>query len=252
MKKFAVVLLFIIAILLVILLLKMNGGISLGNGNVTTTSSKDGNTTLSEKYSNEEIKELILKGKENLDEAENLYYEIHSDTTINKYYCKGTKFKRDNYFDSYYSCLKVSTSSILDLDEGCAYLLDHKTKTIQIINPILSKYGFQTSLLNKLYPSTSYVITFTYIKDEKIDGKDCIFIKENRLDPSTYELKYPDSYTWGYWLEKSTGFVIGRASMSTNETSAIPESLTKNITYGIVQDSDFELPKNYKTESYKK
>lgn len=236
MKKFAIVLLFTIAILFVILLLKMN---------IITFSNKEENSTT---YSNEDIQALILKGQENLVEMQNVYFELHSGDTICKYYYKGTKAKIDYYLDSFYSFSRVAVSLISNKDENKMYLINHRTKTIEVMKNLNSGYGFQQGLLNQLQRNDSYTFTFTYIKDEEIDGKDCIFIKENRLDKNTYLVKYPDSYTSVYWLEKSTGFKIGEGSMIQTENAAIPTVLTKNITFGTVEDNEFEIPKGYKVE----
>lgn len=52
-----------------------------------------------------------------------------------------------------------------------------------------------------------------------------------------------------FWVEKSTGFVLGGSTIEPTENlnnKITPEIIIKNIYTGNVVDSDFDLPKDYK------
>ena len=89
----------------------------------------------------------------------------------------------------------------------------------------------------------------SYIKDEKIEGKDCILVKEityYKADDGTFQSdNKSDVDIRAYWIEKSTGFVLGAALIKPTQTNATPEVLIKSITFNEVKDSDFNLPIDY-------
>jgi len=100
--------------------------------------------------------------------------------------------------------------------------------------------------LEHINDNTVYRYEFVYLKDEIVDGKDCIFIKELRYDANTNELKLLGDETLSvYWIEKSTGFLIGLSDMLPNEDTAVLNTIYKNISFGTVKDSDFEMPIGY-------
>ena len=55
-----------------------------------------------------------------------------------------------------------------------------------------------------------------------------------------------------YWIEKSTGFVLGTAMIKPTQTqnNATPDVWIKNITFNEVVDSDFNLPIDYPMYEY--
>jgi len=129
MKKFVIALLLFIAILLVILFLKITGVIV-----PSSQESKVANTSTSSTYSHEDIVNLILKGKDNLNNMQNVYYEAHSYSTLSKYYHKGNKRKKELYFEpsktSSVAYETLATSSFGFLDEKKSYYFNHIHRTL--------------------------------------------------------------------------------------------------------------------------
>ena len=85
-----------------------------------------------------------------------------------------------------------------------------------------------------------------------MEGKDCILVKEvlYHLENNTYidvSAKSPEKEVAVYWIEKSTGFVLGVSQMPYNMDSATPSTIIRNITLGEVKDSDFKIdtPEDY-------
>ncbi len=107
-------------------------------------------------------------------------------------------------------------------------------------------------------PNYTRKYKYKYIKDEPLDGKDCIFVKEeifiledgNYISINEYE---PEKKLRAFWIEKSTGFVLGFAPIEPNQTTATPEVIVlRNISWGNVTDSDVEvnLPSDYRILNY--
>lgn len=234
MKKFAIILLIFIAVLAVILFLKVNGIIP---NKADTQNHLDIASQSSSTYSDEEIRALILKGKNNLNNMENVYYEWGLKEPFTKIYYKGNKMKRDIFYASSPN-EKGHTFMIL---AGKEYSIDHKGKNIHVSNSSGIDYGFQTVLVNALKSTGSYKSEFVYLRDEVLDNKDCILVKDiNRVQ---FFSKTTDLYV--YWIEKSTGFMIGDGEIQANEDTPKLRALNKNISIGTVQDSDFEIPTGY-------
>jgi len=89
----------------------------------------------------------------------------------------------------------------------------------------------------------------SYVKDETIEEKDCIFVKETTYykteDDTIVSDSDLDEDIRAYWIEKSTGFVLGGAMIKPKQKDAIPEIWIKSITFNEVVDSDFDLPTDY-------
>lgn len=239
MKKFFIILLVFITILAIILFLKVNRIIptktnTQNHSNITSQSSST--------YSDEEIKALILKGKDNLNNMENVYYEIwYGNQFSNKLYYKGTKLKRELY-----SPLSPQEKiRILLIIDGKKYDIYYNPDGILISNANSREidYGFQVVPIEQ---ATSSVYEFSYLKDEKLDEKDCIVVKATYHGESNYMENSQERKGFEtYWLEKSTGFVIGEGRFQPNEDKLTLETSYKNISLGTVQDSDFEIPAGY-------
>jgi len=102
-------------------------------------------------------------------------------------------------------------------------------------------------------PNYTRKYKYKYIKDEPLDGKDCIFVKEeifiledgNYISINEYE---PEKKLRAFWIEKSTGFILGFAMIKPNQNTATPETIMlRNISFGDVvdKDVDFDLPSDY-------
>ena len=99
---------------------------------------------------------------------------------------------------------------------------------------------------------------YIYIRDEKIENKDCIFVKEAKYYLDTK--KYTDNIDYKneipvYWIEKSTGIVIGAGFMEPGKNKATPQTIIKNIKYGEVTDDMFNdmlnIPSDYLVMEHK-
>ena len=236
-KKFAIALLCFIAILLVILLLKMNS---------TKPTLQQAEHSPSQ-YSSNDIKELILKGSETLAASDNLYYEEHSEVTIDKYYYTKRRSKHEIYIipssKTNVTTEKLSMTFIRDFTELKYYIFDHSNHTVktQDENPNDVYYAFQGLITLQLKNQDSYRHEFTYLKDEKIDEEDCIVAKQSIYDASTNE---PREFNLAsiYWIEKSTGFVLASSDIPKEDTTCSPSIITKNISFGTVKDTDLLKP----------
>ena len=247
MKKSIIALLAFIAILSVTLLLKVTDVTPFDTSSSTLPSSQ----ISIPKYSSYDIEQLILTGKENFEKIDNIYYESHTVATVSRFYFLGNKMKFDYYYkpSSYFkidSEFNIS-SQVLDLDEKKLYDYNHEYKTLSISDRTEPYFGFQSILLSILNTNGRfYYYDFTYLKDEEIEGKDCIFIKENTYNIKTGEIIYLDFGIPVYWIEKSTGFMVASGTMQQNEKTATPESIIKNIRFDVVTDGNFIMPTNYR------
>lgn len=239
MKKFAIILLAFIAVLAVILFLKMNGTIP---NKADTSNHSDIAFQNSSTYSNEEIKELILKGKDNLNNMQNIYYEKWGvNYLFNKFYYKDSKTKRELYG---LTPPNVMLTSTITIDEKEYYLFhDSKEMRISTYTSQDVDYGFEDSIIEE---ASSSLYEFTYLGDEILDEKDCILVKSiYQSTSSTLKKLLEKTGLPVYWVEKSTGFLIGDGNMHSNEDAPTLQTIYKNISFGTVQDSDFEIPAGY-------
>lgn len=203
--------------------------------NITTT-----------KYSHSDIVTLINKGAQAMNNMENVSFEKETKTGIVKHYYKGNAMKNVSISAG------KNITIITNLEKGKKYVISEEDKKIFVSNDATTiDKGIQYECLQRANTNSNsnYKYEFVYIKDEKIDNKDCIFIKEKILYKKNNEYvelsNNPEDNTCVYWIEKSTGFVIGVGIMKLDESTATPYSIIKNIKLGEVTDSDFELPSNY-------
>lgn len=198
-------------------------------------------------YSSEDIYALVQKGIENMQDMQNVCIERKNEYGVVKNYYKGNRMKIlivgnvDDLLVSY---------SIIDLDEEKQYIVSDKKKIITVQRATNFNKGLQYEVFDAINPKgNSIKRELSYIKDEKIEGKDCIFVKEityHKTDDGTFHSDSAlDVDIRAYWIEKSTGFIIGAAMIKPTQTSATPEFLIKSIKFNEVLDSDFDLPTNY-------
>lgn len=199
------------------------------------------------KYSSEDIYALVQKGIENMQDMQNVCIERKNENGVVKNYYKGNKMKMlvvENTDDS------LVSYSITDLNEEKQYIVSDTEKVITIQKATNFNKGLQYEVFDRINTNDiNLKRELSYIKDETIEGKDCIFVKEityYKTDDGSFQ---PDSELdvdiRAYWIEKSTGFIVGAAMIKPTQTSATPETLIKNITFNEVVDSDFDLPTDY-------
>lgn len=199
-------------------------------------------------YSHEDIVALINKGIQNMNNMDNLSYDTQKEDGTVKHYYKGNKKKM----------ITPTNNVFITLEDEKTYMID-KTEKAMIIttnSPLSDKEELQNEALrmekfNK--NDNQYRYELAYIRDEKIDNKTCILVKQCKFDKET---KKYINYTYSsenqivvYWIEKSTGFVIGIGFMDPQKNIATPKSIIKNIKCGEVTDDMFndmlELPNDY-------
>lgn len=204
------------------------------------------------KYSNEDIYALVQKGMDNMHDMQNVCIERKDKTGIHKFYYKGNKMKllpmedTDDLLSSY---------SIIDLDKEKHYMVSDKKKIIVIKTETNFNKGLQYGVFDRIsIQDRNLRRELSYIKDDNIEGKDCIFVKEityYKTDDGSF--KFDNEFNTdicAYWIEKSTGFVLGTAIIKPTQTNATPEFWIKDITFNEVVDSDFDLPIDYKVYDY--
>lgn len=251
MKKFVIALIALIAILAFILFLKINGNI-LTNSSILISRTPTSDSTNSFAsldsldYSSEDIKKLILKGKESIRKEDNVYYESSTPTQLIKHYYKGSKLKCESYHCSPTASIETaekSLTTISDFDDHKTDKFDHTAKNKRTVNyTVGSKNLFQEELVD-LIEDNRYITKFIYVKDDVLDGKNCIVVKAYRYDAKTYEIKTFLHTIAVYWIEKSTGFYVGRTHIKPNENTFTVGSTIKNLSFGTVKDSDLAEPK---------
>lgn len=199
------------------------------------------------KLSSEDIYALVQKGIENMQDMQNVCIERENETGVSKYYYKGNKMK----ISIIESTSDSSTSyTITDLDEEKQYIVSDNEKIVTVQNATNFNKGLQYEVFDRINTKgINLKRELSYIKDEKIEGKDCIFVKEityYKTDDGTFQSdNESDEDIRAYWIEKSTGFVLGATLIKPTQTSATPEVLIKSITFNEVKDSDFNLPIDY-------
>ena len=199
------------------------------------------------KYSSEDIYNLVQKGIENMQDMQNVCIERKNEMGLVKFYYKGNKRKllvMESNED-----LSLSYS-IVDLDKEKQYNVSDEKKLMFIQNETYFNKGLQYDVFDSISSKGyNFWIELSYIKDEKINEKDCIFVKEvtyNRQEDGTYKSNSDsDEDVHAYWIEKSTGFVLGTAKIKPTQTKATPDAWIYSITFGTVKDSDFDLPTGY-------
>lgn len=200
------------------------------------------------KYSSEDLYALVQKGVENMQDMQNVCIVRKNQVSVMKYYYKGNKMKM--------SVLETTGSNglvsyaIIDLEKEKQYMVSDIRKFISIQKATNIDKGLQYLVFNEINPKGDNLKReLAYIKDETIEGKDCVFVKEITYS-KTEDGSYQSDSELGediraYWIEKSTGFVLGGAMIKPTQTDATPEAWIKSITFNEVKDSDFELPTNY-------
>lgn len=255
MKKFVIALLALIAILAVILYVKMNGNnpaeSSISTPEIPISSfsnvSNSSDFSGSSDYSSEDIEKLILKGKEIIRKADNVYYEVSSGCLFDKNYYKGSKLKREGYgLSSSTTSIENAerlTTDITDFDKKITDRFSHATKDKHTISfPIENKNLFQKKLVELVEQLDGYLTNFVYVKDDILDGRNCIVVKAFRYDAKTHELETFFDCINAYWIEKSTGFYVGNTYIMPNENPSNAATTLKNLSFGTVKDSDLAEP----------
>ncbi len=200
------------------------------------------------KYSHNDIVNLINKGLQSMD---NISFTKTNKEGTTVYYYKQGKIK-----------MLSSTSSryIFIEKDGKNYGID-KEKKFLIISPksLIINGGLQYDTLNierlnsKLTEEDNFRYEFVYIRDEKLDNKNCIFVKESQyyIDTKKYSNRADaNGDTIVYWIDKSTGMVIGGGFMQSGKNTAEPNVIISNIEFDGVSDDIFNdmdnLPSDYK------
>ena len=189
------------------------------------------------KYSHSDIIDLANKGLKNMD---NISFVVSGNGTVTKYYFKGDNKKMVSSDTSFVT---------MTLENGKGYMIDKDEKimfvtssTELIYHKGLQDYVLNVEELNKNVRD-QFRYELSYIRDEKIDNKNCIFVKECVYNIESKE--YVD-YSYNseneipvYWIEKSTGIVIGAALMEAGKDTATPQTAVSNIKFGEVTDDIF-------------
>lgn len=225
MKKlfvFLAIFIFIIAIIMFIFVLKSN-------------------LSSEEKYSDEEVKNLIYKGFDNL---ENISFE--------QYYIINNELDRKvcYYKDKSKLIVKVDSREIENLMFSSLkkrYAIEHNKKEMLEID---EKYGYYSKIcldLNKADIERG-TVGYKYIRDEKYDDKDCILVKSYFIpeEKNDNEWVFPT-----YWIDKETGMPICVGNYNTKTGETEPVMCVKNIKIGGLSESDFKIPEGYKVTKVK-
>lgn len=245
MKKFVIALLVLISILAIILLVKMNQNtpvspLNLAESSATNQSESPTTAPVFFAYSSDEIKDLVLKGQKTLECADNIYFEEHNKTLLRKYYYTKTKQKSESFSIKDGTETRLLTT-IKDLNTQTEVWFEHPSKTKSIHKVTYSDIALQSVLINVL--ESRYRVEFVYMKEERLEKKDCIVFKAFRYEPKTNELKtYSRGKVEAYWIEKETGFLVGIGEIQPEGTSATADVIMKNLSFGTVKDSDFIEP----------
>ena len=201
----------------------------------------------STKYSHNDIVNLINKGLQSMD---NISFTKTNQYGTTIYYYKQGKIKMTSSASRYIYIEK----------DGKTYGID-KEKKFLIISPksLIINGGLQYDTLNierlnsKLTEKDNFRYEFVYIRDEKLDNKDCIFVKETEynIDTKKYSDRADDNGdTTVYWIDKPTGMVIGGGFMQSGKNTAEPNVIISNIEFDGVSDDIFNdidnLPSDYK------
>lgn len=203
----------------------------------------------SPKYSYDDVANLLLKGVESMNNMNNVTFEMKNPQIGAKYYYKENKMKMELMYSS--DSEMSLTSNIINLNEGKQYAISEKNKFIGIQDATSIDKGIQYQvaryLENRNTPNYPYKYEYRYIKDELLDGKDCILVEEihYKLDGDKYVNENKtnlEKKVYYYWIEKTTGIIIGYNRVEPNQDTVSAYTIITNITFGNVKDSDFELP----------
>lgn len=203
----------------------------------------------SPKYSYDDVANLLLKGIENMDDMNNVTFEMKNHQIGAKYYYKENKMKMELMYSS--DPDMSLTEHIINLEEGKQYTISEEKKFIGIQDATSIDKGIQyqveRNLENRNTPNYPYKYEYRYIRDEILDGKDCILVEEihYKLDGDKYVNENKtnlEKKVYYYWIEKTTGLIIGYNRVEPNQDTVSAYTIITNMTFGNVKDSDFELP----------
>ena len=190
-----------------------------------------------------------------MQDMQNVCIERKNVYAVNKYYYKGNKMKMLVMESTEGSTL--ASYAITDLDKEKQYIVSDEKKMISVQKATHLDKGLQFEVFDRInIKDTNAKRELSYIRDENIEGKDCIFVKEiyfTKTNDDTFQVDSElDVDIRVYWIEKSTGFVLGTAMIKPTQTqnNATPDVWIKNITFNEVVDSDFNLPIDYPMYEY--
>ena len=190
------------------------------------------------KYNDGSIKKLLNKGCTNM---QNLYVEerdAESGDVVRSLWFKDNMKKIKSTEGSY---------TISDLNSEKIYIVNplkkeviEKTLEGNLLENFSDKYS--PYILNK-YLSDD--VKYEYIKEEKYQDKDCIVVKKVEIDSITGNELEGQSIYIIFYIEKDTGYLIGRGEIYEGKDDIVENVYYKNIRINELQDSDFEIPKDF-------
>lgn len=229
MKKIVILIVIVIAIFLIVIL-----------KNIMTT-----------KYSHNDIVNLLNKGMQRMD---NISFDRENDNGVVTYYFKDDKSKMVSESDGLVCIEKSEKSYIINKKRKGMYINKQEyTLNKGLQNQALIIERANEGLNERNNSEDNFRYKYIYIRNEKIENKDCIFVKEAKYYLDTK--KYTDNMDYKneipvYWIEKSTGIVIGAGFMEPGKNKATPQAIIKNIKYGEVTDDMFNdilnIPNDYR------
>ncbi len=239
-RRLFIVLFVIIAILLVILFCKIKGIFPIKTA----------------KYTDKDIEDLVLKGVENYNGHQSFSYDLvensKGNTYTRRFFHKGQKEKIVVTADT--RSHSSTGFSVIATDKK-RYSVSPKDKLIlweessETNTPVIS--FLQSDLLHIIDTRNNgnhnTRTTFRYIREEKLEGKDCIVISVDVF--YSYDGTYVKDSSDGrphsvYWIEKSTGFLLGASQVEPDEQekNLTPQLILKDLTFGEIPDKEFEVP----------
>ena len=203
------------------------------------------------KYSHNDIVNLLNKGLQSMD---NISFDRTNTYAVVTYYYKDGKMKMVPHSSSLFAIEKDNKTYMIDKEKKMMVIKPGYTIGANDVIDGSNQYRALDieRFNNKLDSEDNFRYEFVYIKDEKIEDKDCIFVKETKYYTDTKKYVNNVDYenrTPVWWIEKNSGLVIAAALMESGKNETAPEAIISNIKYGEVTDDIFNdmenIPSDY-------
>lgn len=185
-------------------------------------------------YGDKEIKDLLSKGFESIENYSIDSYSSETNKIDEKIYKKGDIKK--------IIVIENNSDKYINITKKKLIVVRHDEKTITQSNLEKSDI-FGTCCVN--FP---FILkenedgVYKFIKEENYRETDCIVVKKININTETGNLDEGKNY-FVYWIEKETGYVKARGIGS---LEGIKDSnYFENLKFNVVDESCFELPKSY-------
>lgn len=187
------------------------------------------------KYGDKEIRALISKGYESIENYSIDSYSAETNKISQKIYKKGDIKKIINVENNSEQYINMTKKKLIVVDHDEKTNTQHNREKNDVLGICCANWPY-------IFKENE-VGSYKYIKEEKYRGTDCILVKKININTKTGKLDEGQKHYLVYWIEKDTGYIKGRGLGSAFENKE--NTYFENLKFNTVDESYFELPKSY-------